>query len=241
MTGVSINTVTKLLIDACRACAEFQHDALRNRTCKRPQLEEIWAFVAMKEKTVPDERKGEAGIGSVSTWIAIDADTKLIPSWLVGLRDPEHANAFVRDLAGRIANRVQVTTNGLKAYVNAMEEGFGGEVEYAVLHKVYGGGTADKSRYSPAECVGCDKKGVSGTPDPAHVSTSYIEHRTPEPNAADAEPPVRAADERLQQEAGEPGTLRRLALLRLQLHYPARDAAHAARTQGESDRPRLDV
>ena len=177
MAGVSINTVTKLLIEAGRACAEYQHDALRNLPCKRLQLDEIWAFVAMKDKTVPDERKGEAGVGSVWTWTAICAETKLIPSWLVGARDLEHAKAFVSDLAGRLSCRAQITTDGLKAYVSAMEEGFGGDVDYAVLHKIYGGAATDESRYSPAECVGCDKKTMIGAPDPDHVSTSYVERQ----------------------------------------------------------------
>ena len=177
MVGVSINTVTKLLVEAGRACAEYQHDALRNLPCAKLQLDEIWAFVAVKDKNIPDERKGEAGIGSVWTWTAICADTKLIPSWLVGARDLEHAKAFVTDLAGRLAGRPQITTDGLKAYVEAMEVCFGGEVDYAVLHKVYGGANTDESRYSPAACLGCDKKAISGSPDPAHVNTSYVERQ----------------------------------------------------------------
>ncbi len=177
MVGVSINTVTKLLVDAGRACAEYQHDAFRNLACQRLQLDEIWSFVYAKAKNVPPEMEGVAGIGSVWTWTAIDADTKLIPSWLVGLRDLEHAKAFVGDLAGRLANRVQITTDGLKAYVDAIEDGFGGDVDYAVLHKIYGGGNNDESRYSPAACIGCDKKALNGTPDPEHVNTSYVERQ----------------------------------------------------------------
>ncbi len=177
MTGVSINTVTKLLIDAGRACAEFQHNAFRNLACKRLQLDEIWSFVYAKAKNVPPEMEGVAGIGSLWTWTAIDADTKLVPSWLVGLRDLEHAKAFASDLAGRLAKRVQITTDGLKAYVDAIEDGFGGDVDYAVLHKIYGGGNNDESRYSPAPCIGCDKSAVNGTPVPEHVNTSYAERR----------------------------------------------------------------
>lgn len=180
MTGVAFNTVVKLLVNAGRACAEYQHDAMRNLTCQRLQLDEIWAFVGMKDRNIPAERAGEEGIGSVWTWTAIDADTKIVPSWLVGLRDAEHATAFVTDLAGRLANRVQVTTDGLKVYLEAMEAGFGGAVDYAMLQKHYGrpgDNTNPDTRYSPAECVGCDKKGVSGRPDPAHVSTSYVERQ----------------------------------------------------------------
>jgi IS1 family transposase len=175
MVDVSINTVTKLLVDAGRACAEFQHNAMRNLPCKRLQLDEIWAFVNVKEKNIPDERKNETGIGSVWTWVAIDAETKLIPSWLVGLRDGEHARAFVCDLAERLSGRVHITTDGLKAYVEAMEMGFGGEVDYAILHKIYGSERTDEARYSPAECIGCQKMVGGGSPNLEMASTSYIE------------------------------------------------------------------
>jgi len=177
MTGVSFNTVKKLLIDAGLACAKFQHDAMRNLPCKALQLDEIWSFVGCKEKNVPDEKKGFEGIGSVWTWIALDAHTKLIPSWLVGARDLEHASAFVRDLAGRLRNRVQITTDGLKAYVQAMEDGFGGEVDHAILIKVYGAGQADEARYSPPECVGAEKHVGCGCPVLSAASTSFIERQ----------------------------------------------------------------
>jgi len=166
-----------MLVDAGEACAKFQHDTIRNLTCKRLQLDEIWGFVAMKEKNIPDHRQGEAGIGSVWTWIAIDAETKLVPSWLVGLRDGDHAKLFVCDLAERLTNRVQITTDGLRAYVDAMEEGFGGEVDYAILHKVYGNETPGEARYSPAECVGCQKQAAVGDPNLAAASTSCIERQ----------------------------------------------------------------
>src|SRR5437868_383253 len=163
MVGVSINTVTKLLIDAGRACARYQHDAMRNLSCQKLQLDEVWSFVYAKEKNVPDVTNPQLGMGSIWTWCAIDTATKLIPSWLVGLRDGEHATAFVCDLAGRLANRVQVTTDGLKAYVEAMEAGFGGEVDYAILHKVYGNPVQDEARYSPPDCAGCQPTVVRGT------------------------------------------------------------------------------
>lgn len=177
MVGVSINTVTKLLIDAGKACARFQHDAMRNLTCARLQLDEIWGFVGMKDRNIPAEREGEAGIGSIWTWVAIDANTKLIPSWLVGLRDGDHAKAFVCDLASRLTQRVHITTDGLRAYVDAIEEGFGGEVDYAVLHKVYGSPTQDEARYSPPDCVGCQKTAMTGTPNLEAASTSYVERQ----------------------------------------------------------------
>jgi IS1 family transposase len=177
MTGAAYMSVVKLLVDAGKACAEYQHNVMRNLTCKRLELDEIWSFVAMKDKNIPPELEGTAGIGSIWTWTAICAETKLVPSWLVGLRDGEHAKAFVCDLAGRMASRVQITTDGLKAYVEAMEAGFGGEVDYAVLHKIYGSERAGEARYSPAECIGCDKKKMVGSPDPEFISTSYAERQ----------------------------------------------------------------
>jgi IS1 family transposase len=177
MVGVSINTVTKLLVDAGRACARYQHDAMRNLSCERLQLDEIWGFVYAKDKNVTEENIGHPGIGSVWTWIAIDEKTKLIPSWLVGLRDGDHARAFVCDLASRLASRVQITSDGLKAYVEAMEAGFGGEVDYAVLHKIYGAVQTDEARYSPAECCGAEKHRMIGDPDLEKASTSYIERQ----------------------------------------------------------------
>jgi IS1 family transposase len=176
MTGVAKNTVTKLLVDVGTACSEYQSKTLRNLPCKRLQLDEIWSFVYAKQKNVPDEMKGEFGVGDVWTWTAIDADTKLIPSWYVGTRDGQAAADFVNDLAGRLAHRVQVTTDGHRAYLQAVEDAFGCEVDYAMLVKLYGGnGIEEARRYSPATCIGCEKNAISGNPDPAHISTSYAE------------------------------------------------------------------
>jgi len=177
MVGVSINTVTKLLIEAGTACAKFQHEVMRNLPCKKLQLDEIWGFIYAKQKNVDTVKNPQAGMGSVWTWIAVDAATKIVPCWLVGLRDGDYAKAFVCDLASRLSGRVQITTDGLRAYVEAMESAFGGEVDYAILHKVYGSMPADESRYSQPECVGCDKQVVSGTPNEASVSTSYVERQ----------------------------------------------------------------
>lgn len=177
MAGVAFNTVVKLLIDAGEACAKFQHETMRNLNCLKLQLDEVWSFVGAKERNVGTMKKPRSGVGSVWTWVAIDAQTKLIPSWLVGLRDGEYAKTFVCDLASRLAHRVQITTDGLRAYVEAMEAGFGGNVDYAILHKVYGTTPTDDSRYSPPECVGCQKQAVSGNPNPASVSTSYVERQ----------------------------------------------------------------
>jgi IS1 family transposase len=176
MTGVARNTVTKLLVDLGTACSEYQDRTLKNLSCKRLQLDEIWSFVYAKAKNVPAERAGEFGVGDVWTWTAIDAESKLIPSWMVGTRDGEAARAFVNDLAGRLANRVQITSDGHSAYLQAIENAFGWDVDYAMLVKIYGaGGGQSETRYSPAVCIGCNKHRVTGNPDPKHVSTSYAE------------------------------------------------------------------
>lgn len=179
MCDVSINTVTKLLVDVGTACDLFQNETLRNLNCRRLQLDEIWTFCAMKERNVPPMRKGELGKGDVWTWVAIDAETKLVPAWLIGRRNASYARAFVKDLAGRLANRVQVTTDGHKVYVQAMDEAFGSDVDYAMLVKLYGdaAGHAQEVRYSPAECRGTMKGTVTGNPDDEHVSTSHVERQ----------------------------------------------------------------
>ncbi len=180
MALVSINTVVKLLIEAGQACARYQHEKLRNLKCRRLQLDEIWSFCYSKEKNVPKAHKGELGFGDVWTWTAIDAETKLIPCWLVGWRDGCHATEFVRDLASRLSNRVQLTTDGLKVYIEAVEAAFGGEVDYAMLVKLYAnpGAIEDaETRYSPGVCCGTRRKKISGDPDRDHVSTSYAERQ----------------------------------------------------------------
>lgn len=179
MASVSINTVTKLLVDAGAACAKYQHDALRNLPCKRVQCDEIWSFCGMKEKNVPAERKGERGVGDVWTWVAICAETKIVPCWLIGARDAMHASHFIADLAGRLANRVQLTADGHRPYLEAVEGAFGGEIDYAMLIKLYGSATGNTAeiRYSPGECVGTEKRTIVGHPDADHVSTSFAERQ----------------------------------------------------------------
>ncbi len=177
MTGVAKNTVLKLLVDAGDACARYQHRTLRNLTCKRIQCDEIWSFCYAKAKNVPAERQGQLGYGDVWTWVAIDADTKLVPSWLVGTRDGMHAAHFIADVASRLAHRVQLTTDGHKPYLEAVEAGFGGAIDYAMLIKLYGNQPGDEVRYSPAECIGIRKEVIVGNPDPDHISTSYAERQ----------------------------------------------------------------
>jgi IS1 family transposase len=178
MTDVAKGTVLKLLVDLGKACAKYQDEHLRNLPCKQIQCDEVWSFCYAKEKNVPEEMKGKLGFGDIWTWTAIDADTKLIVSFLVGGRSTQYARKFVEDLASRLANRVQLTTDGHRAYLTAVENAFGGEVDYAMLDMIYNappsGGT---TRYSPAECCGARKLKVKGNPDIAKVSMSFVERQ----------------------------------------------------------------
>jgi IS1 family transposase len=177
MTGVAKGTILRLLADVGTACAEYQDKVMRNLTCARIQCDEIWSFCAMKQKHVPDERQGEYGIGDVWTWVAIDADSKLVPCWNVGGRDSGSARQFIADLASRLSHRVQLTTDGHRPYLEAVENGFGGEIDYAMLVKLYGQSEAGESRYSPPECIGARKTAISGAPNPDYVSTSFVERQ----------------------------------------------------------------
>jgi IS1 family transposase len=181
MTGVAKGTVLKLLVDLGAACERYQDETLRNLKVKRIQCDEIWEFCYAKSKNVPEEHAGEWGYGDVWTWIAIDADTKLVPSWAVGRRDGFTAAAFIRDLADRLATRIQLTTDGAKVYLEAVEGAFGNDVDYAMLVKMYEGDsgkhTPAERRYSPAVCTGAMEQRITGDPDPAHISTSYVERQ----------------------------------------------------------------
>jgi IS1 family transposase len=177
MTGVAKDTVVKLLLDLGAACEAYHDRHVRNLKCRRVQADEIWCFVGMKEKNVPAERKGEFGIGDAWTWVAMDADSKLCVSYMLGLRDGGYATEFMRDVASRLANRVQLTTDGLRAYLDAVEDSFAGEIDYAQLIKVYGPEKLGPGRYSPPECIGCETHSIAGEPDRKHVSTSYIERQ----------------------------------------------------------------
>jgi len=174
MTGVAKKTVAKLLVDLGAACSAFQDRVLRNLPCKRIQCDEIWTFVGCKEKNVTPEKKAQ-GQGDAWTWVAIDAETKLVPCWFVGTRDAGAAYHFIHDLKARLANRVQLTTDGHKAYLSAVEDAFGANIDYAMLVKIYGQDFEGEARYSPAVCTGCKKQEKIGRPDFKHVSTSYAE------------------------------------------------------------------
>jgi len=175
----SINTVTKLLVDVGAVCAEYQDKTLRNLTCKRVQCDEIWSFCYAKEKNVPEAMKGKLGYGDVYTWTALCADTKLMINFLVGRRGSEFAKIFIDDLASRLSNKIQLTTDGHKVYLDAIENAFGSEVDYAMLIKIYGKPPVkeDQVKYSPAECSGIKKNSITGNPDKKHVSTSYVERQ----------------------------------------------------------------
>ncbi len=173
---VSINTVTKLLVDLGFACAEYHHKYVRNVRVRRLQCDEIWCFVGAKAKNVRPERKLE-GWGDTWTWVALDADSKLCVSYLVGGRDGWWAKEFMTDCARRVRGRIQITTDGHRVYLDAVEDAFGADVDYAQLQKIYGAVEENETRYSPAVCIGCDMKVISGNPDPKHVSTSFVERQ----------------------------------------------------------------
>lgn len=178
MTGAAKNTVVKLLRELGQVYLDYQDRTLRNLPCKRLQCDEIWSFCYAKAKNVPASKRMDPWVGDVWTWTAIDADTKLVPCWMIGGRDAGAAYAFMRDLAGRLASRVQLTTDGHSPYLLAVPAAFGNEIDYAQLVKLYGPSGNDKApetRYSPGECNGSRKARISGNPDPKHVSTSYAE------------------------------------------------------------------
>mgnify|MGYP000864429428 CR=1 FL=1 len=178
LTDTSINTVAKLLVDAGRFCAGFHDAKVRGVAAKRVQVDEIWSFTAAKQKNVVDMKAPIMGAGDTWTWTALCADTKLIVSHFVGGRDGECAQWFMNDVAERLANRVQLTSDGHKAYLEAVEGAFGADVDYAMLVKLYGASPESaKGRYSPAECTGIRKTRIEGKPDMAHVSTSYAERQ----------------------------------------------------------------
>ena len=177
LTGVSINTVTKLLVDVGNACQQYHDEYVREVQSKRVECDEIWAFCYTKDKNLPEKYRGQYGMGSIWTWVGLDADSKLAISWLVGNRDAEYAKVFMQDVADRLKNRVQLTTDGLKAYLEAVEEAFGADIDFAQLVKIYGKSLEGEHRYSPAECTGTVKTPIMGNPKIKDVSTSYVERQ----------------------------------------------------------------
>jgi IS1 family transposase len=177
MTGAAKDTVTKLLVDLGKACAEYQDRALRDLPCTTLEVDEIWAYCYSKQKNVPDEHKGEYGYGDVWTWTALCADTKLVPSWLVGERTANDCWVFMQDLKSRLANRVQMTTDGHQAYVAPVGLTFGRDIDWAQLQKIYATEASGERRCSPAVCTGTKVRVLKGDPDPDRISTSYVERQ----------------------------------------------------------------
>jgi IS1 family transposase len=176
LADVSINTVTKLFVELGETCAKYHHKHVRNVRVRRLQCDEIWSFVGAKAKNVRPEKRAQ-GWGDIWTWVGLGADTKLCVSYLIGGRDGGWAREFMNDCADRIQGRVQITTDGHRVYLDAVEDAFGADVDYAQLQKIYGAAEENETRYSPAVCIGCDMKVVSGRPDPKHVSTSFVERQ----------------------------------------------------------------
>jgi len=178
MTGVAKKTVMRVLVEVGAVCADYQDRVFRNLPTRRLQLDEMWAWIYCKQKNRTEEiAKKHPDAGDVWLWVAIDADTKLVPSWMLGQRDLATATAFVSDLASRLSNRVQITSDGHRPYVEAIETVFGTEVDYSILQKIYGSPLENDTRYSPAKCIGIDVRHVSGNPNPKHISTSYVERQ----------------------------------------------------------------
>jgi IS1 family transposase len=178
MTGVAKKTVMRLLIEAGAVCDRYQNRVMRNLSCQRIQVDELWSFCYAKSRNVTAKiAKEHPMAGDVWLWTALDADTKLVPAWCIGHRDAEAAEAFIRDLANRLSNRVQLTSDGHRAYLGAVESVFGTEIDYSQLIKLYARDREPEVRYSPPKCIGCRREPVTGNPDPKHISTSYVERQ----------------------------------------------------------------
>ena len=176
-TGAAKNTVSKLLVDVGKACGEYLDTLMQDLPCQRIEADEIWSYCYAKQKNIPEEFQDTPGYGDVWTWVAIDADTKLVPCWLVGERTYEDAEFFIRDLASRLAHRVQLTTDGLHMYLRAVQYAFGSDIDFAQLRKIYGSPREGQARYSPAVCLGTERLVRSGDPDRRKISTSYVERQ----------------------------------------------------------------
>jgi len=174
--GVAKKTVMRLVYEVGTFCAQYQDRIFQNLKCERMQVDECWSFCYCKQKTVTEDIAAKnPSAGDAWLWATIDADTKLVPCWLIGKRDPESARDFIEDLASRLSNRIQLTSDGLKMYVKAVDKAFAGDIDYAMLVKIYGIAEGAEKRYSPAVCLGCESHAIIGNPDPKHINTSYIE------------------------------------------------------------------
>lgn len=178
LTGVAMKTVMRVLVEVGEVCADYQDRVFRNLNSRRLQLDEMWCWIYCKEKNRTEEiAKQHPDAGDVWLWVAVDADTKLVPCWRLGGRDTRTAINFVCDLASRLNNRVQITTDGHRPYIEAIETAFGREVDYSILQKIYGTAPENETRYSPSQCIGVEYRDVIGNADPRHISTSYVERQ----------------------------------------------------------------
>jgi IS1 family transposase len=227
MTGADKKTVLRLLIEVGDFCMEYQDTAFRNLNCRRIQVDECWQFVYAKQKNVTPEIAARQIAGDTWLWCAIDADTKLVPAWTVGPRSAGTAHDFMNDLAARLSHRVQLTSDGLKLYLEAVDYAFSGMIDYAMLVKIYGSDPKEERRYSPAQCIACETHRISGNPDPKHISTSYIERQNL--SCTDDQSAFYAVDKRIQQEDRESCGRDCVELLRIQLHQ---DSPHPTRHSG---------
>ncbi len=223
MTGVSKKTVMRLLVEVGVVCADYQNRVLRNLTSRRLQVDEMWGFNYCKARNVTSKIATKHPMaGDVWLWVALDADTKLVPAWRVGDRDLATAYDFMHDLADRLTNQVQLTTDGHRPYLEAVESAFGVDIDYAMLIKIYGSDQTEK-RYSPAKCLGCDARTITGQPNPKHINTSFIERQKLErPNCHET---LHEAEQRFQPQDREPLCSGRLELLRVQFHQDSPNRA----------------
>lgn len=177
MTGFAKKTVSRVMVETGRSCADYHNKVMRNLGCQVIQLDEIWSFTYCKQVNIPERLKDTNGIGDTWTWVAIDANTKLVPCWFVGDRSMSSATYFIHDLKNRLANRVQLTSDGHRPYLEAVEDAFGSEVDYAMLIKLYGKPMFPDTRYSPPQCIGISKRRIKGKPDRKLISTSFVERQ----------------------------------------------------------------
>jgi IS1 family transposase len=177
LSGTAKGTALRLLAEIEEACASYQDAHLRNLYCRRVECDEVWAFVGAKQRNLPREKRGQFGFGDVWTWVALDADSKLVVCWHLGKREADDALALMNSLAGRLRHRIQLTTDGHTVYLEAVEKAFGNEIDYAMLVKLYGREPAGEARYSPPKCVGTELQIVEGFPNKHHISTSYVERQ----------------------------------------------------------------
>ena len=177
MTGYAKKTVSRVLVETGQACAEFHDKTMRNLPCKLIQVDEIWSFTYCKQANIPEHLKDAAGLGDTWTWVAIDSETKLVPSWHTGDRTAVSAQSFINDLKGRLAHRIQLTSDGHRPYLEAVEEAFGAEIDYAMLIKIFKKPLETDNRYSPPKCIGIRRRPITGNPEHAKISTSHVERQ----------------------------------------------------------------